>query len=84
MQGGVYLHQGGLNSVQNNIVVDGAQYQLSLGGFDEYGAVIERNIFAWQASSAMAIYDFDVPATHDNSTNEFVMDVIERSDYNLY
>eukprot|EP01050_Picozoa_sp_SAG11_P015424 SAG11_NODE_1998_length_3943_cov_6.764828_4_plen_206_part_00 len=26
-QGGVYFHQGGLNTAQNNIIVDGTQYQ---------------------------------------------------------
>eukprot|EP01048_Picozoa_sp_COSAG05_P019585 COSAG05_NODE_3103_length_2321_cov_1.295680_2_plen_206_part_00 len=27
-QGGVYFHQGGLNTAQNNIIVDGTQYQV--------------------------------------------------------
>ena len=27
-QGGVYFHQGGMNSAQNNIIVDGTQYQV--------------------------------------------------------
>jgi parallel beta-helix repeat protein len=27
MQGGIYFHQGGNNVAQNNIIVDGSQYQ---------------------------------------------------------
>ena len=60
-QGGIYFHQGGANTAENNIIVDGLQYQLCLGTApDQVGNVLRRNVFVWREPSAKVLWDFNV------------------------
>ena len=81
-QGGIYFHQGGQNTAQNNIIVDNNQYQLCFGTADQISNVLRRNIFVWRNPTAKVLWDFNV--LPGSSSRDDILLALASSDYNLF